>query len=202
MTATSACRIELEALRERLSAIIHELKHVERMIEAEDNLYLVTLHGRETVVPLDRVPPKGSPPASISTKLITVATTRATSPNDAKVLSALTGQGWLRIDEVIKRAKLPKGTAYTRLTRLHGSGQVETQTEGRRTLYRLATKRAAASPQPRSGAGAGTQAAPPAGPPPTNGRQASSGGFEIAWNGTKERNGEAPSILPPRERKP
>ena len=196
MTATSACRIELEALRERLSTIIQELKHVERMFDAEGMPSTLALGSASSAITSDRVPPT----RSVAALHHSTPTTRGSSPNDAKVVAALTGQGWMRIEEITTRTKLPKGTAYTRLTRLSGHGRVETRTEGRRTLYRLATRRTASSPPLRPGAVAGTQAAPPVGPPSANGRQASSG-FEVAWNGTKERNGEAPTILPPRERK-
>ena len=66
---------------------------------------------------------------------------------------------------------------------------------GKTTAVRYAL---ATATTPRPGAVAGTQAAPPVGPPSANGTPQ----FETVWNGTKERNGEAPSILPPRERKP
>lgn len=193
MTATAACRIELEALRERLSTIIQELKHVERMFDAEGMAVTLAPGSASSAITSDRVPPTRSAAAIKDS----TPTSRVSSPNDAKVVAALTAQGWMRIEEIATRTKLPKGTAYTRLTRLHGTGEVVTRSEGKRTLYRLA----GTSTQLRPRAGAGTQAAPPVGPPSANGRQASSG-FEVAWNGTKERNGEAPSILPPRERKP
>ena len=200
MTAIAPCLIELEALRERISTVIATLRSLNRAIEALDALeptgpsvkVMMSLDGKTiTDVSKPLMPPIKAPARASAT-----APPAKQYPNDAKVRAALTGQ-WQTVEDIAKRAKLPKGTAYTRLIRLCGAGEVATRREGKRTLYRPADKPAQLRPR----AVAGTQAAPPAGPPSANGRQASSAEFEVAWNGTKERNGDAPSILPPRERR-
>ena len=186
MTAIDAAILELEAHREHVCLVIATLRRFARVVEDAH------LPGEELVGAVAKpVAPLTTPPQATPH----VATAKA-YPNDAKVRQALTGE-WQTVESVAHRAKLPKGTAYQRLSRMHGTGEVATRSEGKRTLYRLA--RVPAQPRPR--AVAGTQAAPPVGPPSANGRHASTGDFEVAWNGTKERNGEAPSILPPRERR-
>ena len=197
MTAIAPCLIELEALRERISTVIATLRSLNRAIEVLDAVERPELSSKVLMTPavmtvyapqpvLKAPAPRASATASPAKQY----------PNDAKVRAALTGQ-WQTVEDIAKRAKLPKGTAYTRLTRLCGAGEVATRREGKRTLYRPADMPAQLRPR----AVAGTQAAPPAGPSSANGRQASSAEFEVAWNGTKERNGDAPSILPPRERR-
>ena len=205
MTATSACLVELEALRERLTGIIRELKHAERMVDAFD---------------LDAATP--TPPVA-STTLIVKPTARAVArpaperaippraqqPNDVKVIAAMDrlgqdqGDGWATVDVIARAAKLVKGTVYGRLTRLMAAGRIEQRMEGKHALYRRRAHHGT-STQLRPGAVAGTPAAPPVGPPSANGSKSAPqcGDFDVAWNGTKERNGEAPSILGPRERKP
>jgi len=116
-------------------------------------------------------------------------------PVGAAIISALGAhRGPMSPKALVTATKLPRWRVMRTLLDMHASGQLAKVGTRRGATYALHNK-------PRSGAAAGTQAAPPVGPPSANGRQASPGGFDIAWSGTKERNGEAPSILPPRERK-
>lgn len=200
MTAIAPCLIELEALRERISTVIATLRSLDRAIEVLDAVERPEVSVKALMTPAGlTITDVSKPPAQVlkapTPRASATATPTKQYPNDAKVRQALTGQ-WQTVEDIAKRAKLPKGTAYTRLSRLQSAGEVATRPEGKRMLYRLAGTPAQLRPR----AVAGTQAAPPAGPSSANGRQAL-GGFEVAWNGTKERNGEAPSILPPRERR-
>jgi DNA-binding IclR family transcriptional regulator len=201
VTAIDAAIVELEAHREHVCQVIATLRRFARVVEEAHvtgvepvGAPTVVIDGRALVAAVSR-----QLPATTTTTAPTSTTNNHTAKayqNDAKVLKALSGE-WMSIEVVAARAKLPKGTAYTRLSRLSGSGQVATRPEGKRTLYRLAGT-PAATPL-RSGPAAGTPRGPAGGTGPDH--RTAGEAFETVWNGTKERNGEAPSILPPRERK-
>lgn len=196
MTATSACLVELEALRERLSGIIRELKHAERMIEVFD-----------VIAPVVPAQVASAAPAKVASKAFAAQPPSPAGPArgkraeaEEKILALLRRAGEpLKPIAIIRGTKLPRSRVFGLLPSLMG----------RHLVLRAGTGRACTSglAQPRPGAVAGTQAAPPVGPSSANGstggngRQASSAPFEVAWNGTKDRSGEAPSLLPPRERR-
>lgn len=195
MTAIVPYLIELEALRERISTVIATLRSLDRAIEVLDAVERQEVSVKALMTPAgltitDMVKPPAPVLKAPTPRASAIAPPAKQYPNDAKVRAALTGQ-WQTVDDIAKRAKLPKGTAYTRLTRLTGAGEVATRPEGKRMLYRPAGTPAQLRPR----AVAGTQAAPPAGPPSANGRQASPDAFDTVWSGTKERNGQAPPIL-------
>lgn len=191
MTAMSACRIELEALRERISHLIHELKVAERITDAFDGPEPVIVPGMraERVNPVVPTPSKGNGKPVVST-----TPPELTDASQTAILQALR-----KADEPLSGADLVARTKQSMyclkphldaLIRLGGVVKIG------KTL----STRYALSPKLRSGPAAGTPSGPAGGSGPDH-RSAAPGGFEVAWNGTKERNGEAPSILPPRERK-
>lgn len=99
--------------------------------------------------------------------------------------------------DVIRVTKLPRWRVMRALLDMHASGQIAKIGQHHGAKYALLSA-------PRPGAAAGTQAAPPAGPSSASGSppKSDTGNFEVAWSGTKERNGTAPTITGPRERRP
>ena len=191
MTATSACRIELEALRERLSVLIHELKVAERITDAFDGPASVVVPG----VRAERVdPPAPEPVNGTGTKTVAATSPGPTDAPRTAILQTLRAYG-----TPVSLAVLMKGLGKSgyflkpHLDALIRLGGVVKSGKTSSTRYAL-------SPKLRSGPAAGTPSGPAGGSGPDH-RSAAPGGFEVAWNGTKERNGEAPSILPAREQR-
>ncbi len=183
MTAVSACRIELEALRERLSTLIHELLVAERITDAFDVTVVSQIDGREVARNQVRVAASA-----------TAAPTKTVTPTDAPktaILSALRKAGEpLSGPELVAATRQSACQLKPHLDALVRQGGIVKSGQTSSTRYALA-------PTLRSGPAAGTPRGPAGGTGPDH-RPAE---FETVWNGTKERNGEAPSILPPRERK-
>jgi hypothetical protein len=176
VTATSACRIELEALRERLSTIIHDLRMAERMIDAFE---------------VPATPPATPCPRPPAKTVVAAVPTPGLSDDARKIQKVVAATpDPLTIREIVQRAKLPLDRVRVALKALVRADGVQALGATSARVYTAIT--------PRPGAVAGTQAAPPVGPPPATGTPQ----FETVWNGTKERNGDAPQLLPPRERKP
>ena len=225
MTGIVAAIIELKAHCRHASELIASLERFAVVVE-------------DAHAPVPTVPPSATPTPTVTvaaaetTRRTPAASVRATSPRKAngklakppakparpgkvgRAAAAFTaGAEILRIlgaraeplapKDIIRLTKLPRWKGMKLIIELANAGSLVRIGHHRNATYTLAH-------HPRSGAAAGTQAAPPAGPSPTNGstpahpRVAASaapapGGFEVAWNGTKERNGDAPSLVGDRE---
>jgi len=191
MSAIQAAIVELEAHCAHVQGVIVELRLLARVV---DDAHAPAVTGGPDTKTTTSAPvpttltdamarakraPKAAP-ADVSQTAILQTLRAYGTPVSLTVLIKALGRSGYQLK--------PHLDALIRLGGVVKSGQTSS------TRYALPTK-------PRSGAGAGTQAAPPVGPPSANGRRAHPETIETVWNGTKERNGEAPSILPPRERK-
>lgn len=187
MSAIQAAIVELEAHCAHVQGFIVELRLLARVVEDAHPPTVTMGSRRDTattlVAAVQATPTRATPrakrapkadPAEVSQTAILQTLRAYGTPVSLAVLVKALGRSGYQLK--------PHLDALIRLGGVVKSGQTSS------TRYALPTK-------PRSGAAAGTQAAPPVGPPSANGRQASSGGFEVAWNGTKERNGQAPPIL-------
>jgi hypothetical protein len=199
MTAIYAAIVELKAHCEHTWDVIHTLERFAAVVE--------DAHGAPSAIP------GAAPEPSASTHLVVdpVKRTQPTTPKAAKPAaphSTVKGSGTEAIAGVlyaaghpmtplaiIQTSRMARYQVFKALKELVRARRVVARGQRRGRTYELAT-------QLRPGAVAGTQAAPPVGPPSANGRRVPPEAFDVAWNGTKERNGDAPSILPPRERKP
>ena len=177
MTAISAAIIELEAQRERLGILITELRRHERAIEASYP---------------DMPPVKQVLPAPPTQKRVGPMGLSDDAIKLRKLIQA--SEDPLSTPDLVRMSRLPVDRVRIALKSLVAN--LDIRATGATSARRYS------SVQPRPGAVAGTPAAPPVGPSPANGRHAQPEAFEVVWTGTKERNGDAPSILPPRERKP
>jgi len=186
MTATAACRVELEALRERLSAIIRELAHAERLVAVYD------LSVEPPAAPDFAPDPQPQRRVTARAKAAPAKpngqphprTGPATYAGGADIISALgAAREPMSPTHLIRVTKLPRWRVMKTLLLMHATGQLVKVGKNRSAKYALPSA-------PRSGAVAGTRALLPGGPP-----SASGGDFEVAWNGTKERTGQAPPIL-------
>lgn len=212
MTAISAAIVELKAHCEHTWEVIRSLERFARVVEEAHEKAATAVQVSTAFVdfpepatrPTRRVKGKGKAAkkaAPVKAAAATPAKTNGTPAHAGSGAQTATYAGGAAIigrlgvagdplspTDLIRLTKLPRWRVMKTLLLMHASGQLAKVGARRSAKYALPTK-------PRSGAAAGTQAAPPVGPPSANGRQASSGGFEVAWNGTKERNGEAPPIL-------
>jgi hypothetical protein len=203
MTAIGAAIIELKAHCEHTWEIIRALERFAKVVEdAHGATPAVTPADVHTMV--DRLADVGALKTALrkpSAKARAKTNGRqqpakvAFTPG-AAILSALGSAATPLDGQALRRQSgLKDSRFYYTLNRLMADGAVcRVGTQKRGGLYQLAH-------QPRPGAVAGTQAAPPVGPSPATGSRKGDGPFETVWTGTKERNGEAPSLLPPRERR-
>ena len=181
MSAILAAIVELEAKRDHIVALIEALRREARGLEASDPDPAVA-------PPRPRYAPKGTPDV-----VTAPPATTGLSEDALKVRKrVLADEDPLSTPQIVQGTRLPVDRVRVALQQLVEAGEIlsEGQTSARR--YR--------APSRRSGPGAGTPSGSLGGVGP--GRPVNGQEFETVWNGTKERNGEAPSILPPRERKP
>jgi hypothetical protein len=173
MTAIDAAIVELEAHREHTCQVIATLRRFRQIVEDAHELPVV--HTVQSDAPTQDSPPTPS----------------------GSVLKALQASALpLRVIDICARTALPREIVRDALQRgvMEGVFRASGKTSAR--VYALA--------RPRPGSVAGTQAAPPVGPTLATASKAASitdHGFETVWDGARERNGQAPSILPPREQK-
>lgn len=100
--------------------------------------------------------------------------------------------------EIVTRSAVSRTAVLHALERMLTAKHVVKRREGHAMLYRLVAPGEASTPR-RSGPAAGTPSGPAGGSGSDRRRAADS---DVVWNGTLERTGQAPSILPPREHKP
>lgn len=176
MSAIEAALIELEAYRDLVAKTIEDLRRIARVI--------------------DRV----HAPAAALERPQSAATTsparQRAAPPDAgherqrqAVLAALKQAGGpVSLKELGTPGRMTGDQVKAVLVELVGERLVVKT--GKTSGRRFSLKDAAPL---RPGSAAGTQAAPPAGP------ALATDAVEVVWNGAKERTGQAPSILGPRE---
>jgi hypothetical protein len=175
MTAIDAAIVELEAHREHVSAFITGLRRLARAME--------DAHAPVDPRPAVTAPEPVAPPAP----------TR--DHQDAFTIRKLLlgSEDPMSTPDIVRASRLPVDRARAALKWLVKN--LDVRATGATSARRYEAIR------PRQGTAAGTQAAPPVGPSPANGTPTRDQVL-VVWNGTKERNGDAPSILPPRERRP
>jgi hypothetical protein len=200
--ACDAAAIELEAYAKELLATAATLRRFAQTMAREPTVKVAAIvNGPELAKAT--LPPCGCdsceareaaqrPAAPRSSK----ATRTHKGDTDAAVRAAL-GVQERSLPEIAKRAKLNPKTAYRQLQTLCEAKVVTKRREGHAMRYRLVTP-GDATPR-RSGQAAGTPAGSAGGSVPD---RRNSSADDVVWNGTLERNGQAPPILPPRERKP
>jgi len=210
MTAISDAIMELEAQRERIGILITELRRHEHAIES-------TYLDPAATKPRPRYAPAGAPSrvsqavdalADVSDLKRTMQTAERNvagfSAADQHALGALNDdarkvlklvasvQDPISTKEVQQGTRLPIDRVRVALQALVREGNLVAT--GATSARRYAAKL-------RPGSAAGTPSGPAGGSGPGH-RRDGQPEFETVWNGTKERNGQAPCILPPRERKP
>jgi hypothetical protein len=173
MTAIDAAIVELEAHREHVCQAIRMLRRFAQVVEEAHEPTPNPVPDRA-----EDTPPSEATPAS---PLVAIA--------EALRIS---GQP-LRSIDLCARTALPRETVREGLRELVTRSVVRASGKTSARVYTMA--------RPRQGTAAGTQAALSVGPSPANGTPTRDA-MTVVWNGTKERNGDAPSILPPRERRP
>ena len=167
MTAIDAAIIELKAHAEHTWSLIRALERYGTVVEQA--------HEPKAAEPPDQVklpePRRGRTRQALE----------AFEPG-AAILSHLgSAPAPMASSELVRLTKLAKPKVKAILKQLIAQQRVRCAGRGRSTRYELT---------PRPGAVAGTQAAPPVGPPPASGpaRPAAAGGrYEVAWNG-RDRN--------------
>lgn len=197
--ACDAAAIELETYAKELLATAAQLRRFARTMAGEPTVKATAiLDFPEAVKPAQQAhPPKARRASTRQAKARPEPRRpRRISTHDAVAAALSTEERSYR--EVVSRAKLGQATVSRELDRLLTSKTVVKRREGHRMLYRLVAP-GGSTTQPRSGQAAGTPSGPAGGPGPDHRPTAKS---DVVWNGTLERNGQAPSILPPRERKP
>jgi hypothetical protein len=115
-----------------------------------------------------------------------------------EVVRAALGAEERSLQEILARSKASRSAVWKALDALVATKAAVKRREGHTVRYRLVAPGDGSTPR-RSGPAAGTPAGSAGGS--GSGRR-SSADSDVVWNGTLERNGQAPPILPPRERKP
>lgn len=197
--ACDAAAIELEAYAQELLATAAQLRRFARTMAGEPTVkataildFTEAVKPARQAVPLKARQPAQRPSAPRSSK----ATRTPKGDTDAAVRAALSVEE-RSLQEIVARAKLGKSTVFRALDLLLTAKVVVKRREGHAMFYRLVTP-GDATPR-RSGPAAGTPAGSAGGSVPDRRNTTAD---DVVWNGTLERNGQAPSILPPRERKP
>lgn len=198
--ACDAAAIELETYAKELLATAASLRRFAQTMASEPTAKTTAiLDFTEAVPPAPQArPPKAQraaprPSAPRSPK----AARTPTGETDASVRAALSVEE-RSLQEIVTRADISRTAVYRALDLMLKAKSVVKRREGHKMLYRLVTP-GKASTQLRSGQAAGTPSGPAGGPGPDHRPAAKS---DVVWSGTLERNGQAPPILPPRERKP
>jgi hypothetical protein len=185
MTAIDAAIVELEAHREHTAQLIAAMRRFAAIVETAHTPDVVTVPTPPTADNLPR-------PA---TRAATAAKADQVLPSEyARIIEALRRAGKpLSKSELTKAAKTTDYRLTLALKRLVTDTRVVAHGATSARVYTLANH------TPRSGPAAGTPSGPAGGSGPDPRRSPE---FETVWNGTKERAGEAPTLLLPRERKP
>lgn len=174
MNAIEACRAELVTRRNLTDAAIHALDMLASTYRGQ------ALALAEAAEP-DDVKPTPKPEAvKVARRPKPASLAPAKSSPRAMILEALCDEP-LTLADMAMLTKLTPKAVNNAVTRLVASGQIERCGRG---IYREVS---ASTPKQH----ASTRAGEPA----------SSGEFGTVWNGTKERNGQAPTLVAPREQK-
>jgi len=206
MTAIDAAIIELEAHREHIGTFIRELRRLARVIEDAHAQPAAEVQPApaQTTATTNVAPGVFVQASPIDSGSVSSGVQAKGSSHDALVMQALrkaldANRDPVSYAEIGTPSRLTKDEVRQALARLVEAKRVV------KTGKTNATRFALAPHPPRPGAVAGTPAATPVGPPPANGSrqrsEAQPSDFDVAWNGSKERSGQAPSILPPREQR-
>lgn len=198
--ACNAAAIELETYAKELLATAASLRRFASTMASEPTAKTTAiLDFTEAVPPAPQArPPKAQraaprPSAPRSPK----AARTPTGETAASVRAALSVEE-RSLQEIVTRADISRTAVYRALDLMLKAKSVVKRREGHKMLYRLVKPGEGSAPR-RSGLAAGTPAGSAGGSVPD--RRNSAAG-DVVWNGTLERHGLAPSILPPRERKP
>lgn len=215
MMAIDAAVIELEAHREQVSRMIASLRRMSRAVKEthaplsgdpqEAIAAPVTASSVETARSLLR-PAKArtGTPRTPAKRVVDRHAKARTEPSRTRLISshdaiaAALSTEERSLQEIVSRSKLSQTAVSRHLDRLRASKAVVKRRDGQRMLYRLVTPGEGLTPR-RSGSAAGTPAGSAGGPVPD---RRNSDADDVVWNGTKERAGTAPPLIPPRERKP
>lgn len=206
MTAIAAAIVELKAHCEHTWEVIRALEQFAHVVEEAHGKAAGAVQKTSATVSFPaparrqarpakatraarKAPTQAAPAKPNGTPAPTGHVTKAAGNTGLAIIRALgTAREPLSPKALVRLTKLPRWRVMKTLLDMHAAGQLAKVGKHRGAKYALPSK-------PRPGAVAGTQAAPPVGPPSANGRQASPEGFETVWSGTAERNGQAPAIL-------
>lgn len=195
--ACDAAAIEIEAYTNELLAIAATLRRFASTMASEPTAKTTAiLDFTEAVKPAPQArPPKAQRAAQRPSAPRSPRGARTPKGDTAAAVRSALSVEERSLQEIATRAKLHTKTVYRELDLMLTEKTIVKRREGHKMLYRLVTP-GKASTQPRSGQAAGTPSGPAGGPGPDHRPAAKS---EVVWNGTLERHGLAPSILPPRE---
>lgn len=202
--ACDAAAIELETYAKELLATAATLRRFASTMASEPpatTRLSVPIDGREAAQALARHERRARAVARRAVERRSAPrsskTARTPRGDTAAAVRAALGVQERSLQEVATRAKLNVKAVYYQLDKLLEAKVVVKGRAGHRMLYRLVKPGEGSTPR-RSGSAAGTSAGSAGGSVPDRRASAS----DLVWNGTLERNGQAPAILPPRERKP
>ena len=197
--ACDAAAIELETYAKELLATAATLRRFASTMAGEPTLKTTAiLDFTEAVKPAQQAGPLKAQRAAQRHSAPRSSTAARTPKGDtAAVVRAALGVQERSLQEIATRAKLNAKTVYHRLDKLLEAKVVVKRREGHAMFYRLVTPSDGSTPR-RSGSAAGTSAGSAGGSVPDRRASAS----DVVWNGTLERNGQAPPLLLPRELKP
>ena len=196
--ACDAAAIEIEAYAQELLATAAQLRRFARTMAGEPTLKTAAiLDFTEAVKPAPQArPPKAQRAAQRPSAPRSPRGARTPKGDTAAAVRSALSVEERSLQEIATRAKLHTKTVYRELDLMLTAKTIVKRREGHKMLYRLAKQPGKASTQPRSGQAAGTPSGPAGGPGPDHRPAAKS---DVVWNGTLERHGLAPPILPPRE---
>lgn len=191
MTALAAAIIELEAQRERIGALIADLRRHARAVEAsyEDQPPRPPATPHQAT-PARRTRTKAAPAlkpvrtlGKMSQRIVVYLRTQAAPVSQATV---------------VRGTKLSSSQVRSALRALVTSGEVIGTGHTNSRRYAAAPGACAPRPPVATGSGAGTLAGPVSEPGPRR-HLGEEPAVVTVWNGTKERSGTAPTLTPPRE---
>jgi hypothetical protein len=179
MTAISAAVVELKAHCAHTWELIRTLERFEQVVEGAHPPSAVATPGVEYLAPA--VAPD---PTDVSKTAILQALRKAGEPVSQTELG-----------KALKRSAYQLKPHLDALVRIGGVVKTGATSSTRYAIAaRLRSDPAAGTPRGPAG-GSGSDHRPGTGP------SAAREDVRVAWNGTKERSGDVPSLLPPRERK-
>lgn len=204
--ACDAAAIELETYAKELLATAATLRRFASTMASEPTVRVTAIVNGPEIATDPFVPDCAC--VACSDRKARKAAQRPVAPRSSKVartakattieaVRAALGAEERSLQEILARSKANRSAAWKALDALVATKAVVKRREGHAMRYRLVTPGEGSTPR-RSGPAAGTPAGSAGGSVP--GRRLD--GSDVVWNGTLERNGQAPPILPPRERKP